>query len=362
MAKPEAAWNTTLTRVSAAFFFLEDSMKAALLRRIGQLDVLDRPRPSLPPGGVLVAVEVAALCRSDVKMVRQGQRDLTLPRILGHEAAGMVIASDHPRWQPGTSVALYPARFCGRCSACLSGDHTRCRELRIFGFNEDGFFRGLIPYPEEATQSLIQLPAELPAERAALAEPLACCISALRRFTDLRKGTALVIGAGAVGSLFAALLLARGWDCVLIADRDRERLEKELPPGVTALHSAANEILAVLKELSVHLDLLVPACPGGLSWPFWEAMNPGGGVSFFSGVETETLAVIESNRIHYSELTLAGSYGCRLKDFEEALELVACGKVDVSFLEPERSGLEDIAQGVARLEAGKVKKVIITKF
>ena len=84
-------------------------MKAALLRRIGQLEVR-RPAPAdSPRGGVLVSVEAAALCRSDVKMVRQGQRDLVLPRILGHEAAGTVIASDHPDWQPGTRVALYPA-------------------------------------------------------------------------------------------------------------------------------------------------------------------------------------------------------------------------------------------------------------
>ncbi len=334
-------------------------MKAALLRRIGQLDVLDLPRPPLPRGGVLVAVEMAALCRSDVKMVRQGQRDLVLPRILGHEAAGTVIASGHPDWPPGTRVALYPASFCGHCPACLSGHHTRCGKLRISGFNEDGFFRGLVPCPEEATTSLVRLPAGLPAETAVLAEPLACCISALRRFADLQRGTALVIGAGAVGSLFAALLLAQGWDCVLVADRDRRRLERELPPRVTALHASTGEILDALEERNARLDLIVPACPGGLSWPFWEAMNPGGGVSFFSGMETETLAVIESNRIHYNELTLAGSYGCRLQDFEEALRLLACGKVDLSFLEPERIGIEGIAQGMARIETGEVKKVII---
>ena len=337
-------------------------MKAALLRRIGHLDVVDLPPPKLTPGGVLVSVEVAALCRSDIKMVRRGQRDLVLPRILGHEAAGTILASDHPDWRPGARVGLYPASFCGRCPDCLSGAHTRCRELRIFGFNDDGFFRGLIPFPEEAAKSLIRLPAGLPAQTAVFAEPLACCISAIGRFANLRKGTALVIGAGAVGSLFAALLLARGWDCVLVADRDRKRLESELPPRVTALHASTGEIGNALKERSVRLDLIVPACPGGLSWPFWEAMNPGGGVSFFSGTETEALAVVESNRIHYSELTLAGSYGCRLQDFQEALDLLACGRVDLSFLKPERIGIDDIAQGMARLEAGEVKKVDIVQF
>jgi L-iditol 2-dehydrogenase len=337
-------------------------MKAALLRRIGHLDVVDLPMPELSPGGVLVSVEVAALCRSDVKIVRRGQRDLALPRILGHEASGTVIASDHPDWRPGTRVALYPASFCGLCPACLSGHHTRCGKLRIFGFNRDGFFRGLIPFSGEATKSLIRLPAGLPAEMAVLAEPLACCISALGRFVDLQRGTALVIGAGAVGSLFSALLLARGWDCVLVADRDRGRLEGELPPRVTALHSSTGEILHALRQVSASPDLLIPACPGGLSWPFWEVLNPGGGVSFFSGMETDTRAVIDSNRVHYSGLTLAGSYGCRLQDFQEAIDLLDCGKVDLSFLKPERIGIDDIAHGMARLEAGEVKKVKVVKF
>jgi L-iditol 2-dehydrogenase len=361
MAKPEAAWNTTQL-VFRRLFRLEDPMKAAFLRRIGQLEVINLPPPALPRGGVLVGVKAAAICRSDIKMCRRGQQDLVLPRILGHEAAGTIVASDHPGWREGTPVALYPGQFCGRCEACLSGRQTRCRELRVCGFNEDGFFRGCIPFTGQALPSLVRLPVSLKARAAALAEPLACCISALGRFNEMQKGTALVIGAGVVGSLFAALLLARGWSCVLVADRDRRRLEEELPPGVTALHAPASGILAVLRELSVRLDLVVPACPDGLSWPFWEAMNPGGGVSFFSGMETETMAVIEANRIHYGDLTLAGSYGCRLEDFTQALGLIASGRIDLSFLKPEEIAIDGIAAGMARLEGGEVKKVVITEF
>jgi L-iditol 2-dehydrogenase len=91
-------------------------------------------------------------------------------------------------------------------------------------------------------------------------------------------------------------------------------------------------------------------------------MNPGGGVSFFSGMETETLSVIEANRIHYGELTLAGSYGCRLEDFTQALGLIASGRIDLAFLKPEEIPLDEITSGMARLEAGEVKKVMITKF
>ncbi|MFA5180921.1 MAG: alcohol dehydrogenase catalytic domain-containing protein [Syntrophales bacterium] len=339
-------------------------MKKVLLRDINMLDVVEMDRPELPPSGVLVAMRAAALCRTDVKMIRQGHRNLILPRIPGHEGVGEVVASDDPALPPGTMVAVYPGHSCGTCPACRQGQTARCPSLSIFGFNRDGLFRTIVPFDREELSSLVPCPPEMDPAIAALAEPLACCLSALRKFPGSDRDNALVVGAGAVGCLFAALLVFLGWRRVIIADGVPSRLGGEIPPGVEKLLSTTMELPEILSGmgLTASLRLLVPACPGGLDWPFWEAMAPGGGVSVFSGMEGAGTREIAMNRLHYGELVLAGSYGCNRIDFADALGMLSRRVVDVSFLRPVTISLENLLDGVGLLEKRRAKKVIINRF
>jgi L-iditol 2-dehydrogenase len=310
-------------------------------------------------------MQAAAVCRTDIKMVRSGQKDLVLPRVPGHEGVGVIVSSEDESFAAGTRVALYPAVFCGKCSACRTGQTNHCRNLRIYGFNEDGFFRTLIPFPEDQLHALVPIPRDIDLLHIAMAEPLACCIHALSKFRDLQHGAALVIGAGALGCLFAALLQSQGFCEVLIADRDPGRLARELPPRVTPLNVFDRPLHEILKGPGITgpLHFVVDACPGGLAWPFWEVMQPGGCVSFFSGQNSDdALKVIDMNRLHYMEITLAGAYGCNLSDFQSAVELLIAGSVDLSFFTPRRLPLHEIMAGMEMLERHEAKKVIITKF
>lgn len=339
-------------------------MRQVLLRDINMLDVVGMDRPEMPPRGVLVAMRAAALCRTDIKMIRQGHRDLVLPRIPGHEGVGEVIASDAPALPPGAMVAVYPGHCCGTCPACRQGQTARCPSLSIIGFNRDGLFRTIVPFDREELSSLVPYPPEMDPLVAVLAEPLACCLSALRKFPGGKRDNALVVGAGAVGCLFAALLVSAGWQRVLIADGDPARLGSEIPQGVGKLPSTTMELPKILTEigLAASLQLLIPACPRGLDWPFWEAMAPGGGVSVFSGMEGAGERKIAMNRLHYGELVLAGSYGCNRIDFADALGMLSRQIVDVSFLRPVAISLENLLDGVGLLEKRLAKKVIITGF
>ena len=339
-------------------------MKQVLLRDINMLEVVGADCPALSPRGVLVAMRAAALCRTDIKMIRQGHRDLVLPRIPGHEGVGEVIASEDTALPPGTMVAVYPGHSCGTCPACRQGQTARCPSLSIFGFNRDGLFRTIVPFDREELSSLLPYPPEVDPLVAVLAEPLACCLSALRKFPDAARDNALIVGAGAVGCLFAALLVSAGWQRVLLADSDPARLSGEIPPGVEKLPSTTMDLTKILTEmgLAASLQLLVPACPGGLDWPFWEAMAPGGGVSVFSGMEGAGERKIAMNRLHYDELVLAGSYGCNRIDFADALGMLSRQVVDVSFLRPLTISLEKVMDGVGLLEERRAKKVIISSF
>jgi L-iditol 2-dehydrogenase len=237
-------------------------MKRALLKQIGELVVVKTRQPSLPPGGILVAMEAGAICRTDIKIVRRGHRDLAYPRVLGHEGVGVIIESENPLFKAGLRVAIYPGAYCGICDACKSGHTGRCRTLLIYGFNKDGFFQTVVPFAEGEIISLVPVPLNLKKEVAVLAEPLACCLSAMDKFKQISKGVALIIGAGAMGSLFAALLLSEGWNRVIVADLAPRRLAGEMPAGVTLLDVSKATIPERLREMKIvgEIDLIIPAC------------------------------------------------------------------------------------------------------
>jgi threonine dehydrogenase-like Zn-dependent dehydrogenase len=336
-------------------------MKKVLLNEDRKLEVVKTSPPAVPRGGVLVSMSTAAVCRTDLKMLESGQRDLSLPRILGHEGVGEIIESRHTSFKAGTMVAIYPGIFCGECEQCKRGITAQCEKIRIYGFNEDGFFRSIIPLNEGQLCSLVPLPKGLDPEQAVLAEPLACCLNAVRKFKSVKKGRALIIGAGAVGSIFAALLKMENWEEIIIADRNRQRLSDELPRGVKTIETSSSTLFESLDDEKV--DLIIPACPDGLKFPFWEIMNQGGCVSFFSGNHkgNESLP-IDMNAVHYKELTIAGSYGCNIGDFRSALSMLMESKIDLAFFRFYRIPLEEILNGMGTLSRQIIKKVIINRF
>lgn len=340
-------------------------MKQALLKGKDLLEVVGAAIPECPPDGVVVAMQAAAICRTDIKMLRKGQKDLVLPRVLGHEGAGWVVESDNPKLPAGTGVAVYPGIFCGKCSACASGQTGRCRDIGVLGFSEDGLFRAFVPFRKEELLSLVPIHAPADPLRIVLAEPLACCINAISKFNLLNRDIALVIGAGAVGGLFAALLNSMGFGDVYVAERDPLRLAREMPTGVKPLDVSCRPLAEILKHTGIdgQIDFMVAACSGGLAWPFWEAMKTGGSVSLFSGNDPgDAISPIDLNILHYRELSLAGAYGCNLADFQRAIDLLIAEAVDISFLKPCRLDLAQFMTGIEMLERQQIKKVIITQF
>ncbi len=339
-------------------------MKAAFITGINHLEIKEIPDPAVPENGVLVELLSAAICGTDVKMITYGHRDLSLPRIPGHEGAGAVVESNNARFMSGDIVAVYPGIFCGKCNNCLNSYTARCESIKVYGFNRDGLFRKLVPFTDDELSSLVPLSAGARTDYISLAEPLACCISACRK-VSVKKESALIIGAGSVGSIFAALLSARGFKEVVVADSNIERLEKDIPRNAGVIEAKVESLESSLsaKGKSRCFDLIVPCCPEGLDWNFWPFMKPGGAVILFSGnnrgLGNQT---VDLNEMHYRELVLAGSYGCNVNDFKEAVEMLEQGKIDLSFLSPYRASLEKLPECVEKIKNKDVKKIIINKF
>lgn len=293
------------------------NMRCIRVERIGDFALTTAPIPSIGPSDVLVQVEVTGLCRTDLKLIRVGHRDLTLPRIPGEEVVGRVAAvgAEVVNVTLGERVYLYPGVWCGTCAACRSGAENLCRGMRIMGFHRDG---GMAEHVAVPAQSVLPVPAGLQPEEAVFAEPLSCCLNALE-LGGVREGAAVTIwGAGPAGTLLHRASRALG-ACPINVERDERR--RTLIEGVAEppLQSADVAIVAVGDRGAYEEALKV--------------LGPRGRLVLFSGLApAETQLSIDVNLMHYFEQSVVGAYGCCLRHGVRALDLLASGSVAVKDL------------------------------
>jgi L-iditol 2-dehydrogenase len=310
-------------------------------------------------------VSVTGLCRTDLKTVRHGHRDLTLPRVPGEEVVGEIVALgvDGPEaarpagaavpaeaFAPGDRVYVYPGVWCGGCPSCRRGAENLCRQMRIMGFHRDGGFAEYVVAP---LQSLIKVPQGLGDEEAVFAEPLSCCLNALE-LGRVGEGDVLgVWGAGPAGTLLARAGALRGAEVAVVEPHAgrRERMETApgTPPGVT-----------VRREAPRVVDVAVVAVGDPCAYEAAiAALAPRGRLVVFSGLlpSDDAALHISLSAVHYHEHTFVGAYGCGFRHGVEALELLASGLLRVGDLISHRLPLAELDEGldlVARRNGMKV--------
>ena len=234
-----------------------DTTTAAVLH--GPKDIRIEPRevPAARPGEVLVRVRAVGLCGSDLHYYAHGENGpnvLRTPTALGHEAAGVVVAtgdgaSAHP---VGTAVAVEPAIPCGRCRVCRAGRYNQCSHGHCFGSPPtDGALTRFLAVPEEFAHPV---PEGLPFASAALVEPLAVAVHAIRRGGVTAGDRVLVTGAGPIGLLVLQAARAVGADEVTVTDVNADRLAHARRLGAARVRDTSREPLPPGQVFDVLLD------------------------------------------------------------------------------------------------------------
>jgi L-iditol 2-dehydrogenase len=320
-------------------------MIAAVVRHIGSFRIEQVPDPVPAAGEVRVKVAVAGLCRTDLKLIEVGHRDLVLPRIPAEEVTGTVDAlgpGTHHDWL-GKRVYVYPGVSCGACPPCLARAGNLCAQMRIMGFHRDGGFAAYVTTP---AASLIELAPDLDFESAVFAEPLSCCLNALE-LARLSCGERLgVWGAGPAGTLMARAGTARGAISFVMESDPRRCLlaggQQALPEGIT-------------------LDVAVPAV--GAPEAYHDALHklaPRGRLVLFSGLAPAAACQsVDFNALHYQERTLVGAYGCSYRHGVAALALIRSGQVKVADLISHRLPLSQLEQGLELVRQRAGMKILV---
>ncbi|MFE2638846.1 NAD(P)-dependent alcohol dehydrogenase [Streptomyces scopuliridis] len=220
-----------------------ESARAAVLYGPGDLRIEDRALRPLGPDDVLVTVDAVGVCGSDMHYFahgRNGQNVLRQPTVLGHEAAGVITAkgSDVPL-AVGTRVAVEPAVGCGTCPTCRSGRYNLCPAGTCFGSPPtDGT---LAEHIVATGRAVHPLPDAIPLEAAALIEPLAIAVWAVRRAGVEFGDRVLVTGAGPIGVLVMQVARAAGATEVIVTDVNDARLARALALGASAVINTAEQ-------------------------------------------------------------------------------------------------------------------------
>ncbi|MEU6668870.1 L-idonate 5-dehydrogenase [Streptomyces sp. NPDC046727] len=301
-------------------------MLGCVIHGAGDLRVerLTPPRPG--PGEALVAVRYGGVCGSDLHYWRHGgvgDFRLREPMVLGHEVVGTVVAygpgATGPA--PGTAVAVHPATPCGRCPECADGRANVCRDTRYLGSaarfpHVQGAFAGQVAVP--AGQSR-QLPEGLGLRRAALAEPLAVALHAVRRAGDVSGRHVLVTGAGPIGCLVVAAAKAAGAARVTVTDLLPEALGYAAVAGADTLVRADDpEDTGWPAEVDVAVE--ASGVAAGLDTCLRRVRR--GGVVVQLGMLPAGPTPFAGNLVVSREIELRGSFRFDT-EFQDALELLA---------------------------------------
>ena len=310
-------------------------MRAALLHGPGDLRVQDVADPE---GEVLVTVEAATACATDVKCLRYGHRILgPYPARFGHETVGV-------RDDTGQRVLVGDSLPCGSCRACTTARTQLCERMTwvLGGFAER------IAAPAGALHAV---PAELDAAGAAMAEPLAAAVHAVARAGGAARPGAqgAVLGGGTMGLMLARLLVLAGCD-VTLADRHAERRAQAQAFGADAVQRL---------EPAGH-ELVMEAVGRPEAWrAAVQAAAPGATVVLVGGCPAGSDVTLPAAPLHYAELDVRGAFHHTPAEVDRALALLAAGDIDWRVLAGATIGLHDLRDALLRPSAGEARKPVV---
>jgi L-iditol 2-dehydrogenase len=319
-------------------------MKQLQLTQIRVLDVIHSEVPCPAPGETVLSVSYCALCRTDAKMWQKGQRDLRLPRVLGHEFVG-IKEDSHERF------AVWPGDPCSECLLCRTGMDNLCPDIKILGFNRDGGLAEKVVVPDS---SLVAIPSELPDREATLAEPLACAMNAVEQASVAEGDEVLILGGGPVGFLMS-LAVKKAGGSPFVVEPDPEKLRSS-----EAFRSSVG-VQASTSSPSGNFDVAINATSATDAF-LWclDHLKAGARFCFFSGLPNEdSIPAKLLNEVHYRQLTISGAYGCARRHFVAALELLSEEFDHAGLLIQREITLEEVSDALPAIASGKALKVLV---
>jgi len=338
-------------------------MKAVVYLGPGELSYEEVEVPQVGPGELLVRTRAALTCGTDVKTYRRGHHLMAPPMLFGHEFAGDValIGEGVTDFAEGMRVVAANSAPCRSCFFCQRGRHNLCEDI-LFNW---GAFAEYVRVPARIVQTnMYEIPPELEYEEAAMLEPLAC-VALGNEAAGISPGDTVVIagGGGPIGLMHLQLAKHEGAERTVVIDLKDSRLQLAQQLGAThVINPGREDPVAAVKDLTQGRGADVTIETAGLPdvWKMsLELVRKGGTVVLFGGCPSGSQISVDTDRVHYDELTIRGVFHHTPKTVARALQLLSSGVVAASRLISGRVPLRDTQIALEKVMAGEAVKMAI---
>ena len=346
-------------------------MKAAVFKGINNISIETR-EAECPPGGLLVKVEACGICGSDVRNYHNGLKDNVTNQIMGHEIAGVVVDSESARFPAGSRVAMAPDVSCGECWYCKRALVNLCENHRMLGTHFPGGFAQYIAVEQVVLERgfIEPVPEGMPSIHAAFAETASAVLACQERCNVSLGDRVVIIGDGPVGCLHLETARARGASEIIMLGRGRMEMAKIFEPDHLLYNDLVNDLVNdpaktvnLVKSLTggIGADIVICAVPtAAVQQQALDMVRKRGIVVIYGGVPGhDEITSLNSNRIHYGEITVTGAFSYPSTGLLDALSAIHKGKIKADKYINKVVPLERITEGIAMVEQGKALKVMV---
>jgi L-iditol 2-dehydrogenase len=333
-----------------------------------RLNLKEVSEPKAKNNNGIIKVDATSICGTDLRTFRFGADKVKAPRIIGHETIGTFVelGRDVKEFKIGDRIQITPALGCGTCYYCKKGYTNLCNDLKTIGFDFDGTFAEYmeVPYEAFARDHLTKVPPKLSSVEAVLAEPIACIVNAQSYLHINADDTVAIFGSGFIGTMHAALAFRQGVQKVFMIEvnEDRIKMAKSILPDLIIINSNKESLKDIIADKTKNrgVDVAITACSVGAAQI--DAMNiiaKRGRISLFGGLPQETKGFIDSNIIHYKEVSIYGAHASTVAQNREVLEMISNKTLSVKPFTNNPFPLKDIFKAFDALNKEQIIKAVL---
>ena len=343
------------------------TMKAAVLHGREDVRIERVPTPEAGPGELIVRVGAALTCGTDLKVFRRGYhaRMIVPPALFGHELAGTVVQAGQgvTDFAPGDRVVALNSAPCGECYFCSRGQENLCDDLL---FN-NGAYAEFIRIPSRiVAKNTLHVPDHVLLEHAALTEPLACAVHGFEDSRPRKGDIVAVIGGGPLGLMILHVAALAGYEVIAIVKHDGQmEAARQLGAAHIVQSSSIRKAIRDTRAITPKdrgVDIAIEAVGVPEAWQeAVELVRKGGTVNFFGGCAANTTVTLDTNRIHYSDITLRATFHHTPEISRKALDLIAGGRFQAGLFITGRAHLYELNRVFEKLmnRSSEIKTAIM---